>query len=196
MATHPPALFVGIGNPGQQYNGTRHNLGYDLIDRIAATWQTQFRHQKKFSGHTAQARQNNTIIHLLKPDTYVNESGRAVQAMAGFYQVSPEQIIILHDDLDLPPGTVRIKQGGGPGGHNGLRDIIQTLDTKNFWRIRIGIGHPGNPNQVTPYVLSQPTTTERQQYDQAIARTMDQLHHITSGSMEQAQQQLHGKEEH
>lgn len=182
-----PLLYVGIGNPGERYHDTRHNLGFDCIDNIAQKWAVTFRHQTKFSGYTAQKDK----LQLLKPDTYVNESGRAVRAVASYYQIEPGNIIVIHDDLDLNPGTVRIKLGGGHGGHNGLKDVIAHLGSKDFWRIRIGIGHPGDRTKVTPYVLSKAPPQERELCQKAIDSIIEHIDHIATGNIAKAQEVLH-----
>ncbi|MGV0005941.1 MAG: aminoacyl-tRNA hydrolase [Candidatus Porifericomitaceae bacterium WSBS_2022_MAG_OTU9] len=182
-----PLLYVGLGNPGERYHDTRHNLGFDCIDQIARKWASTFRHQTKFSGHTAQKDK----LQLLKPDTYVNESGKAVGAMANFYQIEPENIIVIHDELDLNPGIARIKLGGGHGGHNGLKDIINHLGSKDFWRIRIGIGHPGDRAKVTPFVLSKAPQQEQELCQKAIVNIIEHIDQIAAGDIAKAQEALH-----
>ena len=183
-----PALYVGLGNPGKDYQDTRHNLGFACIDLIAHRWDARFSRSNRFSACTARAEGN---AHLLKPDTFVNASGTAVGAMARFYNIEAEQVVVIHDDLDLEPGMVRLKMGGGHGGHNGLKDIINHLKTKDFWRIRLGIGHPGNKDMVTPYVLGKAPAEEQELHRQAMARVVDNIDDIAAGNMAKVQEVLH-----
>jgi PTH1 family peptidyl-tRNA hydrolase len=146
-------LLVGLGNPGQKYQGNRHNVGFMVVDRIAAD--NQFPAFKaKFQGELSEGRLGHEKIVLLKPQTYMNESGRSVGAAAKFYKVPPEKIVVFHDELDLQPAKIKVKQGGGTGGHNGLKSADAHLGSKEYWRVRLGIGHPGDKNRVSGYVLS------------------------------------------
>ncbi len=149
-------LIVGLGNPGPEYQGTRHNAGYWLLDRIAARDGVVFRGEAKFFGETARIGIGGHDIWLLKPTTYMNRSGRSVGALARYLKIPRSQILIAHDELDLAPGVVKLKQGGGHAGHNGLRDIIQALGGRDFWRLRLGIDHPGDAAKVVNYVLGAP----------------------------------------
>lgn len=145
-------LIVGLGNPGQQYLMTRHNIGFMAIDAIAQSYNfPDFK--KKFQGEITESKFGNNAVGLLKPQTYMNLSGQSVQAVMAFYKLKPEQILVVHDDLDLSPGQVRVKLGGGAGGHNGLKSIDQSIGN-NYWRLRLGIGHPGDRHLVTSHVLS------------------------------------------
>lgn len=150
-------LIVGLGNPGQQYEATRHNVGAWLVELLAKEYGGALQQENKFQGRIARIQIEQQDYWLLFPTTYMNKSGLAVKLMANFYKIPPESILVAHDELDFPPGITRIKQEGGHGGHNGLRDIIQQLQSKNFNRLRIGIGHPGHKDQVTDYVLSRPS---------------------------------------
>ncbi len=145
-------MVVGLGNPGAKYAGHRHNIGFQLIDGLADEYAASA-FSEKFSNHIAECRIAGEKVLLLKPQTYMNNSGRAVQQLLQFYKAKPEHVLVLHDELDLAPGKIRIKQGGGHGGHNGLRDIDAQIG-KNYWRLRFGIGHPGHKDQVTSYVLN------------------------------------------
>ncbi|MFZ7174079.1 aminoacyl-tRNA hydrolase [[Pasteurella] aerogenes] len=162
-------LIVGLGNPGEKYAQTRHNAGEWLLERLARQFNLNFKEESKFFGKTARALINGNEVRFLIPTTFMNLSGKAVSAMATFYRISPEQILIVHDELDLPPGVAKIKLGGGHGGHNGLRDsIAQLANNKNFYRLRIGIGHPGDKNLVAAYVLGRPSPSDGQLIDKAL----------------------------
>jgi len=185
-------LVVGLGNPGPRYAGTRHNAGFWLADSLAAHCGASFRKASKFSGEVAEL-QCGGRFWLLKPDTFMNRSGAAVGAMARFYRLSPPQILIIHDDLDLPPGTVRLKRGGGHGGHNGLRDVMAQLGDREFLRLRIGIGHPGSSDQVLDYVLSRASREDQEQIEQAIVQAVEVFPHVLEGNLEKAMNLLHTK---
>src|SRR6478609_2405396 len=147
-------LIVGLGNPGREYENTRHNAGAIFVAQLASAYRANWQDEKKFSGMTAQISVDNQPVRLLLPLTYMNRSGQSVGALANFYKIAPENILVVHDELDLQPGTARLKLGGGHGGHNGLRDIVSALGNQNtFARLRIGIGHPGNAKMVADYVL-------------------------------------------
>ena len=167
-------LIVGLGNPGDKYKDTRHNAGEWLVERLAQRFNFSLKEESKFFGKTARAVINGQEIRFLVPSTFMNLSGKAVGALATFYRIQPEQILIAHDELDLPPGTVKIKLGGGHGGHNGLRDsIAQLSNNKNFYRLRVGIGHPGDKNLVSAYVLSKPSPTDLTFIDTALEQATD-----------------------
>ena len=167
-------LIVGLGNPGDKYKDTRHNAGEWLVERLAQRFNFSLKEESKFFGKTARAVINGQEIRFLVPTTFMNLSGKAVGALATFYRIQPEQILIAHDVLDLPPGTVKIKLGGGHGGHNGLRDsIAQLSNNKNFYRLRVGIGHPGDKNLVSAYVLSKPSPTDLTLIDKALEEATD-----------------------
>lgn len=186
-------LIVGLGNPGARYDGTRHNAGFALLDALVQRSGAEFRAESRFHGDTAQW--PGTRVRLLKPDTFMNESGRAVQRMAAYFDIEPAQILVAHDELDLPPGTVRLKQAGGHGGHNGLRSIGQQLGALDFLRLRLGIGHPGQADQVTPYVLGRAPADERDALAGAIERALDILPDVLEGRLEAAMQRLHTRPE-
>ena len=167
-------LIVGLGNPGDKYKDTRHNAGEWLVERVAQRFNFSLKEESKFFGKTAISVINGQEIRFLVPTTFMNLSGKAVGALATFYRIQPEHILIAHDELDLPPGTVKIKLGGGHGGHNGLRDsIAQLSNNKNFYRLRVGIGHPGDKNLVAAYVLSKPSPTDLTLIDKALEEATD-----------------------
>ena len=167
-------LIVGLSNQGDKYKDTRHNAGEWLVERLAQRFNFSLKEESKFFGKTARAVINGQEIRFLVPTTFMNLSGKAVGALATFYRIQPEQILIAHDELDLPPGTVKIKLGGGHGGHNGLRDsIAQLSNNKNFYRLRVGIGHPGDKNLVAAYVLSKPSPTDLTLIDKALEEATD-----------------------
>lgn len=162
-------LIVGLGNPGDKYADTRHNAGEWLIDRLARQFNFTLNPENKFFGKTARVVINGNEVRFLVPTTFMNLSGKAISALANFYRIKPEEILVIHDELDLPPGVAKIKQGGGHGGHNGLRDTIaQLANNKNFYRLRLGIGHPGDKNLVAAYVLNKPSPADWQLIDKAL----------------------------
>jgi PTH1 family peptidyl-tRNA hydrolase len=183
-------LIVGLGNPGDQYAKTRHNAGFWLLDRIASHFNLEFRPQSKFRGNLAELLYAGRKVFLLKPTTFMNLSGQSVAAVANFYRIPLKNILIVHDDLDLPVGGVKLKLGGGHGGHNGLRDLI-ALGSREFWRLRIGIDHPGDRDDVIDYVLKNPSKADRQIIDTVLDRCMDVLELMLDGQMEKAMHQLH-----
>lgn len=165
-------LIVGLSNPGEKYAETRHNVGEWLIDRLAHQFNFQLKEESKFFGRTARAVFFGKEIRFLVPTTFMNLSGKSISALANFYRIKAEEILIIHDELDLPPGVAKIKLGGGHGGHNGLRDSIAQLgNNKNFYRLRVGIGHPGDKNLVAAYVLGKPSPTDWQLIDKALAES-------------------------
>ena len=161
-------LIAGLGNPGPEYEDTPHNAGFWFVDEVARHYHAVFKSEKKFHGEVAKFTLGGQDVWLLKPDTYMNLSGQAVQALANFFKIGKENILVAHDDLDLPPGTARLKQGGGHGGHNGLRDIISKMGGNGFQRLRIGIGHPGDKNRVTSHVLKKAAKDDRIAIDNGI----------------------------
>lgn len=162
-------LIVGLGNPGDKYAETRHNAGEWLVERLARRFNVSLNVENKFFGKTARTLVNGKEVRLLVPTTFMNLSGKAVGALAGFYRIKPEEILVIHDELDLPPGTAKIKQGGGHGGHNGLKDIVAQLgNNNNFYRLRVGIGHPGHRDLVASYVLTKPSPTDRDLLEKAL----------------------------
>ncbi|NTS78395.1 aminoacyl-tRNA hydrolase [Catenovulum sp. SM1970] len=162
-------LIVGLGNPGPEYQNTRHNAGEWFVRQLADLYRTPLKVESKFFGLTCRINMQGQDVRLLVPTTFMNRSGQAVAAIAQFYKIEPEQIIVAHDELAIEPGIAKFKRGGGHAGHNGLRDIIARLgNNKNFLRLRIGIGHPGDKNKVSGFVLGKPPATEQKQIDEAI----------------------------
>lgn len=184
-------LIVGLGNPGREYENTRHNAGFWWVDEYARSQNLGFRSEAKFHGLAARSHVNGHEVLLLKPQTFMNVSGRAVGALAQFYKIAPAEILVVHDELDLPPGSAKLKMGGGHGGHNGLKDIIAHLGTKDFWRLRLGIGHPGERSEVANYVLHDPRREDREQIEEAIQRALNVAHLVIEGKTEAAMLKLH-----
>ena len=189
MPAIAPRLVVGLGNPGAEYEDNRHNLGFWFVDRLACDLKVSLAPQGKFYGHVGRL----DDLWLLKPSTFMNRSGQAVVALARFYKIMPDEILVVHDELDLQPGVIRLKQGGGNGGHNGLKDIQAHLTTPDFWRLRLGIGHPRGRNEVVNYVLKAPRREEQELIDQAIDRCLLAWPKLGAGDYEAAQRQLHPK---
>ncbi|MFC4277055.1 aminoacyl-tRNA hydrolase [Achromobacter aloeverae] len=190
----PIRLIVGLGNPGPEYETTRHNAGFWLADHVADDLRATFAMEKGFSGFVAKARHGGENVVLLKPMTYMNKSGQAVGALARFFKFTPEQVLVLHDELDLMPGEVKLKQGGGHAGHNGLRDIQSALGSPNFWRLRLGIGHPrtlGLAQQVADFVLHAPRREELTGIESVIDRCRAVMPQLLDGEFTKATQQLH-----
>ncbi len=154
-------LIVGLGNPGAEYADTRHNAGFWFVDEVARTAGNSLRAEPRFLGLAARSMLEGHDRWLLEPTTFMNRSGQSVAALARFYKINPEQILVVHDEIDLPVGQIKLKWAGGHGGHNGLRDIHAHLGTPNYWRLRIGVGHPGNKDQVADYVLHAPSKADR-----------------------------------
>lgn len=188
---NPVRLIVGLGNPGTEYEHTRHNAGAWFVERLAAMSSCQLNLQKKFHGATCKANFDGHECHLLTPTTYMNLSGQAVLALMNFYKIPAENILVAHDDLDLPIGTVKLKIGGGHGGHNGLRDIITRISSREFARLRIGIGHPGSKDRVTNHVLSKAKKAEQDQINLAIDNAIRVLPQILTGDFDSAMRELH-----
>lgn len=186
-------LIVGLGNPGKEYTSTRHNAGAWWVSRLAAELHVTLKAEARFHGLYARLGQGSDELWLLNPQTYMNASGKAVAAICHFYKISPEQILVIHDDLDLPPGTPRLKLGGGLGGHNGLKDIAARLASRDFWRLRIGIGHPGDRSAVVDYVLQPPRKEEAALIHEAIDRSLEVWPLIAQGNCQAAMLKLHTK---
>jgi PTH1 family peptidyl-tRNA hydrolase len=185
-------LIVGLGNPGADYHSTRHNAGFWLLDELAREHSISLRNETRFHGEVGKIHHAGKDIHLLKPTTFMNRSGQAVAALSKYFKITPEQILVAHDELDLQPGDIRLKKSGGHGGHNGLRDIINHIG-KDFLRLRIGIGHPGDRNQVVNYVLKSPSRVDLQSIDEATQRALNIMPTLLLGEFEKAMQQLHTK---
>jgi len=185
-------LIVGLGNPGKDYERTRHNAGFWLVERFAVQSGVVLRKDGKFQALVGRVGSNGAWLVL--PQGFMNASGRAVQMLAGFFKIPAAEILVVHDELDFSPGVVKMKQGGGIAGHNGLKDISQRLGTHDYWRLRLGIGHPGDKNAVASYVLQKPLPEERELIDAAIARGIEALPVCLSGDMQGAMQKLHTAE--
>jgi len=186
-------LLVGLGNPGPEYEATRHNAGFWWLDAAARKLGATLLPQRSYFGLAAKAGTVHGGVWLLQPMTYMNLSGKSVAALARFYKIAPQEILIAHDELDLMPGQVKIKCGGGHAGHNGLRDIHAQLGSADYWRLRLGIGHPGVKAEVVDYVLRKPTPEHRELIEQSIVRSVDALDLLLAGDMERAMMKVHAK---
>ena len=189
-------LVVGLGNPGKDYERTRHNAGFWLVERFASAGGLHFRKDPKYQALVARmpAGGEGGGAWLLLPQSFMNASGRAVQMLAGFFKIQPEEILVVHDELDFAPGVARVKQGGGIAGHNGLKDISQRIGSHDYWRLRVGIGHPGDKSVVADYVLNRPSAEERAAIDEAIERALKVLPEMLKGDIQGAMQKLHSGE--
>ena len=184
-------LIVGLGNPGEKYADTRHNAGEWLIERLARRFNVSLNPENKFFGKTVRTLVNGKEVRLLVPTTFMNLSGKAVGALASFYRIKPEEILVIHDELDLPAGTAKLKQGGGHGGHNGLKDIVAQLgNNNNFYRLRIGIGHPGHRDLVAGYVLNKPSPVDRNALEKVLDEATDCVEMIFKDGMVKATNRL------
>ncbi len=186
-------LIVGLGNPGAQYANTRHNAGEWLIEQLCRQYNLTLTPENKFFGKTARTVVAGSEVRFLVPTTFMNLSGKSVGALANFYRIQPQQILVAHDELDLPPGTAKIKLGGGHGGHNGLKDIIANLaNNKNFYRLRLGIGHPGDKNLVSGYVLNKPPQNELKIIEQAVEEAAISIDILLKDGVNKAMNRLNG----
>jgi len=187
-------LLVGLGNPGPEYDGTRHNAGFWWIDAVAAKLGARLVFERSYHGLVARLnRPGREPLWLLEPQTYMNLSGKSVGALARFFKIAPEEILVAHDELDLLPGQAKLKQGGSHAGHNGLKDIVAQLGSPDFWRLRLGIGHPGVKAEVIHYVLKRPSQEHRQAIEDSIAKSLDALELLLAGEMERAMMKVHAK---
>jgi PTH1 family peptidyl-tRNA hydrolase len=190
-------LVVGLGNPGGKYEKTRHNAGFWWIDLVANLERAALRRESRFQGAAAKASVAGGDMWLLKPETFMNHSGQAVAALAGYYKIGANDILVAHDELDLPPGGVKLKFGGGLSGHNGLKSVAASLGTQDFWRLRVGIGHPrdhaASEQEVVDYVLHAARAEEQDAIDKALARAINVWPQIVAGNMEAAMLALHTK---
>ena len=188
-------LIVGLGNPGQEYEQTRHNAGFWMIDNLAESLPgCRLQRESRFKGLAAKTRIAGQEVWLLEPQTYMNLSGQAVAPLAKFFKITPDEILVVHDELDLAPGVAKIKKGGSSGGHNGLKDISSALGTQNFWRLRIGVGHPRAQNLQQPvidYVLHRPRKEDQELINKAIERSLDVIPMLCEGKFDAAMLQLH-----
>jgi len=190
--SEPLSLIVGLGNPGTKYDKTRHNAGFWLIDELAQHSGLSLRAERRFQGEIGRVTMAGRDVWLLKPTTFMNHSGQSVKLLSGFYKIPLSQILVAHDEIDLPAGDIRFKYGGGHGGHNGLRDIFSHLG-QNFWRVRIGVGHPGHRDDVIDYVLGQPAREEYRHIHKALIAAVDVLPDLVSGAGERAMSVLHSR---
>ncbi|OCG09427.1 aminoacyl-tRNA hydrolase [Gilliamella apicola] len=185
-------LIVGLANPGNEYAATRHNAGAWFVDQLAERYHQSLKNEPKFFGYSSRITLSGQDVRLLVPTTFMNLSGKAVQAMATFYQIKPEEILVAHDELDVNPGIAKFKFGGSHGGHNGLKDIASKLGNNlNFYRLRIGIGHPGDKNKVVSYVLNKPSKSEQELIDKAIDESVCCTEILLSDGIEAAMNRLH-----
>ncbi len=186
-------LLVGLGNPGPEYEATRHNAGFWWVDAAARKLGATLLPQRAFFGLTGRAATATGAVWLLQPMTFMNLSGKSVAALARFYKIAPEEILVVHDELDLMPGQAKVKQGGSHAGHNGLKDIHAQLGSPDYWRLRLGIGHPGVKAEVIDYVLRKPPAEQREQIVASIERSIDALDLILAADMERAMMKIHSK---
>jgi len=185
------SLIVGLGNPGSEYEKTRHNAGFWFLDELARQHSLSFKPEKKFHGEVARYKHAGEDVWLLKPMTFMNLSGQAVQALAHFYKINLDEILVVHDELDLSVDTARLKKGGGHGGHNGLRDIASKMGGNNYLRLRLGIGHPGDKNKVTNHVLKKASTDDQISIERNIERALNVLPLVIEGDIQKAMNELH-----
>ena len=184
-------LFVGLGNPGPEYEATRHNAGFWWIAALADQLGLALKAEKGFQARVARGALHGRPLWLMQPQTFMNLSGRSVAALARFYKLAPGEILVVHDELDLPAGQAKLKLGGGHAGHNGLRDIHAQLGTADYWRLRLGIGHPGTRAEVIDWVLRKPAPEQRTAIEDAIARSLKAVPHLVAGEMERATMAVH-----
>lgn len=186
-------LLVGLGNPGPEYEQTRHNAGFWWTDAVAAKLGARLTPERSYFGLAARVSAPGGSLYLLQPMTFMNLSGKSVAALARFFKIAPHEILVAHDELDLMPGQVKMKFGGGHAGHNGLKDIHAQLGTPDYWRLRLGIGHPGVKAEVVNYVLRKPAAEQRTEIDHAIALALPALDSILAGDMERAMMKIHAR---
>lgn len=186
-------LFVGLGNPGPEYEATRHNAGFWWLEALAAKMGARLVPESAYRALAARVNTPDGPVWLLEPMQYMNRSGFSVATLARFFKIAPAEILVVHDELDLPPGAVKIKQGGSAAGHNGLKDIHAQLGTLDFWRLRIGIGHPGEKSEVVNWVLKKPSPTDRDAIDQAIEKSLKASDLMLGGAMDRALQMIHAQ---
>ena len=184
-------LFVGLGNPGQDYDATRHNAGFWWIDALAAQWGVRPVLERSYFGLVARTALEGQAVWLLEPQTFMNKSGQSVAALARFFKIAPSEILVVHDELDLPPGECKLKFGGSHAGHNGLRDIHGQLGSADYWRLRLGIGHPGHKAEVVNWVLKKPSADDRSAIDLGIERSLKAVTDLVLGRMDKATVQIH-----
>lgn len=186
-------LLVGLGNPGAEYEATRHNAGFWFIDEVARALKVSLAPERSYFGLAARANTAHGTVWLLEPMTYMNASGKSVAALARFFKIAPNEILVAHDELDIPPGQVKMKLGGSHAGHNGLKDIHAQLGSADYWRLRLGIGHPCVKAEVVNYVLKKPSAEHREAIDKSIEQAMSALDLMLAGEMERAMMKVHAK---
>ncbi len=184
-------LIVGLGNPGADYEQTRHNAGFWFVDQIAHQYDGTLKLESRYHGQLCRINAEGHDLRLLKPTTFMNRSGQAVAALTNYFKIAPEEILVAHDELDIPCGSCRLKKGGGHGGHNGLRDIINALGTRDFYRLRIGIDHPGDAKKVVNYVLNRPSKNDMDAIEGCLIDARHSISDILSGEFERAMNRLH-----
>lgn len=184
-------LFVGLGNPGAQYELSRHNAGFWWVDNLAGQWHVDLRFERNFQADVGKTQQQGKNISLLKPMTFMNLSGDAVASFCRYYKISPDEVLVVHDELDLPAGSVKLKFGGGHAGHNGLRDLHRKLGSSDYWRLRLGIGHPGTRGNTIGWVLGKPSAHELAAIEQAMLRSLETAALMSAGQMEDATKIIH-----
>ena len=184
-------LIVGLGNPGTEHAQTRHNAGFWFADRLTLDFNCQFSSDSKLHGDLARISSGGIDCRLIKPSTFMNESGRAVQAVLDYYKIEVDEMLVAHDEIDLDYGIARLKKGGGHGGHNGLRDIINKTGSLDFMRLRIGVGHPGSRDSVTPHVLGRPCQEDKKLIDESLDNSLNVMSLVFKGELEKAMQELH-----
>ena len=184
-------LVVGLGNPGSEYTETRHNAGFWFVDSLARQNNCQFSSESRFHGEAGRISSSGIDCRLLKPQTFMNDSGRSVQAMLDYFKIGIDEVLVAHDEIDLDSGIIKLKKGGGHGGHNGLRDIIGQTGEKNFLRLRIGVGHPGSRDSVTPHVLGRPGREDQKLIDVAIEEALSIMPLLFDGDLQKAMNELH-----
>jgi PTH1 family peptidyl-tRNA hydrolase len=192
--TMPIRLIVGLGNPGPEYEQTRHNAGFWLVDNLANDVGARLQRETKYNALMARASVAGQEVYLLEPQTYMNRSGQSVGGLCRFFKIAPDEVLVVHDELDLMPGTVRLKKGGSSGGHNGLKDITAALGTQDYWRLRLGIGHPRTlslQQQVADFVLHRPRREDQELIEQAIAKSLLVMPQIVEGKFDAATMKLH-----
>ncbi len=192
MEHRPVQLIVGLGNPGGEHELDRHNAGFWFVDLLAGSCGARFKEERKFNGELCRIVIGSNEVRLLKPMTYMNRSGQAIQAVCSYFKITPAEVLVVHDELDLPPGTARLKKGGGHGGHNGLRSVVSQIG-RDFFRLRLGIGHPGNRDMVIDYVLSRPTADEESAIRQSITDAVEVMPILIGHGDERAMTQLHSR---
>lgn len=193
MSSSPIRLIAGLGNPGKEYEATRHNAGFWFVEQLARHYNLTFKAEPRHHGLTCKLLLHGHECRLLKPNTYMNRSGQSVASLANYFRIAPEEILIAHDELDLTPGEVRLKSGGGHAGHNGLKDIMNALGSRDFHRLRIGIDRPNQRGSSVNYVLGRPSLADRKAIEEAIEQAIDSLDEIVAGQLQLAMNRLHTK---